>query len=163
MQITIKKNWPYLAFILVCIGLDQCSKIWSQGHITYQERRVLIPHFLDLTLVYNKGVAFSLFANQEQLLPYLIVLLAISICAYLLHQMLQDSFNSLQKIASSLIISGAIGNILDRLLRGQVIDFILVYYRSFSWPVFNIADSLITIGASFFILESLIMQRQGIK
>ena len=74
--------------------------------------------------------------------------------------MLHNTFNSLQKIASSLIISGAIGNILDRLLQGQVIDFILVYYRSFSWPVFNIADSLITIGAFLFILEGLTMQRR---
>lgn len=160
MQITIKKNWPYLAFILVCIMLDQCSKIWCQAHITYQERRVLIPHFLDLTLVYNKGVAFSLFTNQEHLLPYFIMLLAINICGYLLHKILHNTFNSLQKIAGSLIISGAIGNILDRLIQGRVIDFILVYYRSFSWPVFNIADSLITIGAFLFILENLTIQRR---
>ncbi|MFH4355283.1 MAG: signal peptidase II [Neisseriaceae bacterium] len=156
------KNWLYLMLALLGVLFDQVTKYLVQLYIPYRGRIQLIPHWLDLTLVYNKGVAFSLFDHASNWLPFVIVILAVAICVYLLYVIFFTKAHHIQKLAAALVIGGSIGNVMDRFLHGPVVDFILFYHKGFSWPVFNLADSFITLGALILILEGLITQRRGI-
>ncbi|MCV2508970.1 MAG: signal peptidase II [Neisseriaceae bacterium] len=156
------KNWFYLILAIIFIALDQISKYWCNTTIQYQERIPIIPNWFDLTLVYNKGVAFSMFfQTSSDWIHYVILILALLICGYMIYYTFTNRFNNMQKVAGALIIGGALGNIIDRFLHGYVIDFLLFYHDSFSWPVFNLADSFITVGAFIFIFEGFAQQRKA--
>ncbi|QRN41198.1 MAG: signal peptidase II [Neisseriaceae bacterium] len=155
------KNWFYLILSATFIVSDQISKYWCNTNIQYYERISIVPNWLDLTLVYNKGVAFSMFSQASDWIHYIILTLALLICGYMVYYTFTNRFNNIQKIAGALIIGGALGNIIDRFLHGYVIDFLLFYHNSFSWPVFNLADSFISIGAFIFIFEGYAQQRRA--
>lgn len=110
----------------------------------------------NLTLLYNKGAAFSFLANAGgwQRWFFLILTTAVSIFIYFWLRKLKPH-QRLQYTALALILGGAIGNLIDRAIYGYVIDFIDVYYGSYHWPAFNIADSAITIGAFLLIYDTI--------
>ncbi len=155
------KNLSYFVAVLIAVALDQISKYVAQKTLPFGSLKPIISSWLDFALVYNKGVAFSLFAGSYLQVSYFVFILAFLICAYLIIAIIKNRFNRMQKWASVLIIAGAIGNILDRLLHGHVIDFIYFHHHSFSWPVFNLADSFITIGAFLLIIESFAHNRSS--
>jgi len=146
-----------LGFItLPILALDQLSKLYIASHFALHEDIVLIPNYLDITYTLNPGAAFSLFAAMPVWFrsSFLLVLAAGAIVV-LLVLLLKDPRLSLTSAALALILAGAIGNLIDRLWRGPVLDFILMHYYAYIWPVFNVADSAITIGVVLILLTSL--------
>jgi signal peptidase II len=152
------KKEKILFFALIIIGmtiLDQITKKIAVKYIVEGQQIEIIQGMFNLTLSYNKGAAFGLFANIENNAVRLLFLWGASIVALILviymffYEYRQDN---LGKFALSLIMGGAIGNIIDRLYLGRVVDFLDFYYRSYHWPAFNVADSSICIGVTILVL-----------
>lgn len=147
---TAKSNaLPWLLLSALVIALDQLSKWWALTAL--QPAGVphhVIPGLLNWTLAFNRGAAFSFLASGDGWQRWFFVALALVICAalavWLAHTSRRDWRNALPL---ALIIGGALGNVIDRLHAAQVTDFIQVYFRDWSYPVFNLADSAITVGA----------------
>ena len=140
-----------MAAVLICLilALDQATKFVASRALSLHETIPLIPGMLHLTLVYNKGAAFGVLKNR---VPFFIAVsvIAVGIIAY---QLIKRGFRAGDIVSSSLalILAGALGNLIDRLIYGYVVDFI--DFRV--WPVFNVADSAITIGASLLVWHML--------
>ncbi len=144
-----------IAATLLVIAVDQYSKSVVQENIELGERIGVIPGFFDITLTCNKGVAFGLFSDiSSNFLRYMVLglttLIALAAVVYFFIKELSGSISG--QIAFSLIVGGAVGNIIDRLWLGHVVDFLLVYYKTHPWPVFNVADSCITTGVAILLL-----------
>jgi signal peptidase II len=145
----MKRNAPYFLLILVLAVLDQLTKALVAAKISLYETIPVVPGFFNFTRIHNKGAILGFFSNSDKL-PVFILLTGASLCAlgfvvyYFVKTPPADKF---AKIALSMILAGALGNLSDRLLRGYVIDFLDVYVKQWHWPFFNVADSCITIGA----------------
>jgi len=151
-------RWLWLSLFLLI--LDQASKQLAEAGLQLYERIPLLP-FFNLTLAYNEGAAFSFLSNQDGWQRWLFSGLALLVTLVLVMWMKRlRSDERLLAIALALIIGGALGNLIDRMLWGHVIDFLDLYYRQWHWPAFNLADSAIVLGVSLFILDTL---RQGRK
>jgi len=147
------RHWSWITILVIV--LDQLTKILADQFLQYHQSVELIPMF-NLTLMYNKGAAFSFLANAGgwQRWFFLILTSAVSIFIYLWLRKLK-THQILQYSALALILGGAIGNLIDRAIYGHVIDFLDVYYKQHHWPAFNIADSAITVGAILLIYDTL--------
>lgn len=144
--------WRYLLISVVVIALDQWTKAIAVAHIAYREEIPVFPGF-SWTMAYNTGVAFSLFADGEAWQRYGLAGFAIIVSGAFAWMMTTlSSRERLSAIAYALIIGGALGNVIDRLRLGHVVDFILLYYKEYHWPAFNIADSCIVVGAALMLL-----------
>ncbi|MGV0005356.1 MAG: signal peptidase II [Candidatus Porifericomitaceae bacterium WSBS_2022_MAG_OTU9] len=132
-------KWLWLS--VVVIAADLASKEAAR-QILADAPIALMPG-LNLSLVYNTGMAFGLLSDEQWRLPLL--LLPLVICVVLLHW-LYTATSVLLRLALALVIGGAIGNLYERLLLGKVTDFIDAYLYKWHWPTFNVADSAITIG-----------------
>lgn len=143
--------WLILAALFVAI--DQVSKGYIQSHFAYLERLPVLP-FLDLILVYNTGAAFSLGADGSGWQRWLLSALALLASIFILYLLRKNKENTFLCVALTLILSGALGNLIDRIIHGHVIDFLLFYWDSwqFYFPAFNMADTFITIGAILMII-----------
>ncbi len=142
---------------LIVVLLDRWTKHLVATHIALYERIQIIPGFFRLTHTENTGAAFSLFADSSSHWKTT-MLIAFSLLAMVVVSMLlwkQTRALTITGVALSLILGGAVGNLWDRLARGRVIDFLLVYVKQYQWPVFNLADSAIVVGASLLVLEIL--------
>jgi signal peptidase II len=135
--------------------LDQLSKHYVSTHLRLYEMRAIVPGWLDLTYTLNPGAAFSMFATMPAGFrdSFFAALSAIAI-AVLTALIVRRSTARISAIAFALVLGGTIGNLIDRLARGRVIDFIYFHHRSFSYPVFNIADSAITVGVALILINS---------
>ncbi len=138
-------------FLVITTGvlvLDQVSKAAVSATLKMYEIRPIIHGLLNLTRVHNTGAAFGLLAGQPSILRTLfflgVSLLAMGVVLWMLFRLPPDQ--KVELVALSLIFGGALGNVIDRARLGEVIDFIDVYYRTYHWPAFNVADSAITIG-----------------
>jgi signal peptidase II len=139
----------YIIFFLFAaafiITADQLTKGFAVSHL---KDAIQITCFLSFTLSFNKGISFGMFndPNSQQ-----IVFVVISICiiAYLVFMM---KFNTRSIISTSLIVGGAIGNVIDRVKLGAVVDFIHLHYQSYHFPIFNVADMAICIGCFLLII-----------
>lgn len=145
----------YLWLSVAVVVFDQLSKWWAVSELALGESRVLIPHFFNLTLVHNYGAAFGMLAQaggwQRFLFGGIAVLAAVIITAIL--RRLRPGAGWVA-VALGLILGGAIGNLIDRIYLGYVIDFADVYWRTHHWPAFNLADSAITIGAVMLVIDT---------
>ncbi len=133
--------------------LDQVTKHIADSNLDLRVPLEVIPN-LNMTLCYNKGAAFSILSNAGgwQRWVLMAISLAVSIAlVYWLHQ--ADKHRKFLRWGLTLIIGGAVGNLIDRSLYGYVIDFIDVYYEHLHWPAFNIADSAISVGAALLIID----------
>ena len=159
------RNWLILISILTVI--DQATKRIAEANLQFAEPVALIPMF-NLMLVYNEGAAFSFLSQAGGWQRWLFVILAIGVCAYMIHWLRNLKHSEfILGVSLSLIISGALGNLIDRALFGKVTDFIDFYYQADSciyfffylpssgchWPTFNIADILISIGAALMVFQ----------
>jgi len=157
LQQTSLSRWIWLAFLIVLV--DQISKVIAEASLTYGQRVNVFP-FFDFTLLYNPGAAFSFLANQggwQRWFFTLVGVLAIAFIAYLMRKHREDKRFLL---ALTLIMGGAAGNLIDRVLYGHVIDFLLFYWEKWHYPAFNLADSAITVGAVLLILDELMRLRR---
>ena len=150
---------PFFLLSLVAIILDQLSKWEILKHFTEGERLNIIPGFFDLTLAYNPGAAFSFLADQGGWQKFFFLGLAVVISLYLARTIWRDEFGHWGKLGAAMIIGGAIGNVVDRLIHGHVVDFLLFYWQNWFYPAFNIADSFICVGAVCLVLDGLLHKK----
>ena len=136
-------------FVILC---DQLSKILILGHITEHEAVAVCPLF-NLFLTFNKGVSFSLLASDSPYTPVLLSVFALGVSGALIYW-IQKEKNKLSRLGLALILGGAIGNVIDRIRFGAVVDFLDFYIGEYHWPAFNIADSAICIGVFILLLAS---------
>ncbi|MGH7924083.1 MAG: signal peptidase II [Candidatus Binatus sp.] len=145
------------ALTIPIIVLDQATKMFVQSHMALYESIALIPNYLDITYTLNPGAAFSIFADAPAWvrLAFLMSMSCVAIIV-LLVLLARSERVSINSIAFALILGGATGNLIDRALRGgRVIDFMRAHYYDLNYPVFNVADSAISIGVTLIILASL--------
>ncbi len=151
-------KWVWLSGIVLV--LDQISKIWVDLTLELHQSIPVIPSF-SITYAHNYGAAFSFLSDaggwQRWFFAVLAIAVSIGIVIYLSKLKNEEK---LLAVSLSLILGGAIGNIIDRVLYGYVIDFLDVYYQVYHWPIFNIADSAITIGVGLMLIESF-MEKEG--
>ncbi|MFO1371998.1 MAG: signal peptidase II [Candidatus Competibacteraceae bacterium] len=148
------KQWGWLSILIIV--LDQATKYFAEALLVIHQPAPVLPSF-NLLLTYNPGVAFSFLADAGgwQRWFFLGVGLLVSIGLIVWLQRLKPEERRLAA-ALALILGGAVGNLIDRAWLGQVIDFIQVYYDRWYFPVFNIADSAINIGAVLLVIDSLL-------
>ena len=156
----------FLLFVtLPLILLDQLTKWLIQTHIPYGGVIPIIPGFFSLVYVSNTGAAFSIFQGNN----FFFVALAVVALVVVLFWLIRDQFNPnkeqrmgvVTKIALSLFVAGIGGNLLDRVLKGSVVDFLDFYFKHYSWPSFNVADSCICVAAALLVLMSFRRTKPG--
>lgn len=151
-------NAQWLWLSLAIIALDQATKQLVATHF-YLFQSVRLTGFLNLTYVRNTGVAFSMF-NQGPRLVFIAVGVFISLAILVwLYRHPRDS--RVTAVALSLILAGALGNVIDRALWGYVIDFIDFHVEQWHWPAFNVADSAVTIGAVLLVIDAVWPRRES--
>jgi signal peptidase II len=151
-----RKFAPYLALFVV---LDLASKHWASASLPFGRPIPVIPGFFQLTLVHNTGAAFGV--GRAWSMPFFVVasLVALGVVGYLFHRLDSSEKGSLWGLV--LILSGAIGNLVDRIRFGYVVDFLDVFVGAYHWPAFNVADAAITMGAGLFALDLLRNRNKG--
>jgi len=150
----------YVWLSALVISLDQASKWIVSSLFSLHETLVVMPYF-NLTLAHNYGAAFSFLAGAGGWQRWFFIGLSLVISVALVVWLKKlSSHAKLEAVSISLILGGAIGNVIDRIYFGYVIDFLDVYYGTYHWPVFNIADSAICIGAGLLILDSFISKAE---
>jgi signal peptidase II len=146
---------PWLGIAAIVILLDQLSKITITKLFRYGEEMYLTSYF-NLVLAYNKGAAFSFLSTESGWQRYFFTGIGIVAAAYIVWLLRKHSGQRLFCWALALILGGALGNVIDRLMYGHVIDFLDFHWRGFGhFPAFNVADSAITVGAALFVLDEL--------
>jgi signal peptidase II len=145
--------WLWLAVLAVV--LDQVTKIAAEYFLTYAQPVYLLP-VLDFTLLYNRGAAFSFLADQEGWQRWFFTAVSTGVSVMLIVWLKRLPRGSVWlPVALTLILGGAIGNLIDRIAYGHVVDFISVHWGNSYFPAFNIADSAITLGAVMMALDVL--------
>jgi signal peptidase II len=144
------------------ILLDQVTK-----HLVLKEMRVgqsmpVLDGFFNLTFVMNPGAAFGILSTMSEgfRVPFFLGVSLIAIAVVLLFYFQRARDNGLLQVGLTLVLGGAVGNMIDRVRFGEVVDFIDIYYRQFHWPAFNIADSAISIGVGLLILDAVLTARR---
>ncbi|MFH0812656.1 MAG: signal peptidase II [Pseudomonadota bacterium] len=138
-----------LIIIPLVLFLDQITKLWIEHHLTHVQSIQVVQNFFHITCIRNTGGAFGIFSGIE--IPYfqkffiVVTLITIVLIGVLYWKLQTNQYGPASAIA--LIIGGAIGNLIDRIRLGGVIDFIDLHVYSYHWPAFNVADSAITIGS----------------
>lgn len=145
-------KWLWVSAVI--IALDQLTKVWMSSWLDLHQTVAVLPYF-NFTLAHNSGAAFSFLAGAGGWQRWFFIVLAVSVSIALIIWLSRLKAQArVEAIAISLIIGGAISNVIDRFIHGYVIDFIDVYVGSYHWPAFNIADAAICIGAVLLIVDS---------
>ena len=152
---------PWLGLSAAIIALDWLSKQWALSALRFREPVEVVAGFWNWTLVHNTGAAFSFLADaggwQQWLFSGLAVLIS-GFCVHMLAKTTRADWRTALPLA--LIVGGALGNLIDRVRYGYVVDFVHWYWRDFHWPVFNLADSAISVAAVMLVLIGLLPQRK---
>ena len=151
--------WLWLAAAIVVV--DQLSKLAVVRSFAFGERLAIVPGLFDLTLVYNRGAAFSFLASASGWQRWFFTALGVGAAVFIVWLLARHGSQRLFAFALALILGGAIGNVIDRIARGQVVDFVLLHWQRFYWPAFNVADSAISVGAALLVVDELRRVRRG--
>jgi signal peptidase II len=146
-------SWLWLSAAIII--LDFLSKLWALSSLKYMQSVEVVPGFWNWTLVHNTGAAFSFLANAggwQQWLFSALALVISAVCIVMLKKTERSAWQTALPLA--LIVGGALGNLIDRIRFGYVVDFVHWYWNGFHWPVFNLADSAISIAAVLLIVFS---------
>ena len=156
--------WIWLSVVFAIIFIDQYSKFLVVERLNLFDRLILTS-FLDLTRLHNTGAAFSIFASDSGWQRWPLVLISAGVGTTLIGWLVRNASKSpvLQNTAFAMIAGGAIGNLIDRLNQGYVVDFILFHIGQWHFPAFNVADSCITIGLILFLIETYHSSKQAEK
>ena len=145
----------YLSVLIII--LDQLSKFAVHTTMNLYDSFQVIPYLLNFTYIRNEGIAFGIYFEGAKTI---FIILPILITVYLFYLLKNEEFqDKFSQLALYLIIAGAIGNIIDRVFRGYVVDFIDFHLNGMHWYVFNIADSSVTIGLIFLLYSSIIINK----
>ena len=156
--------WIWLSVVFAIIFVDQYAKFLVVERLNLFDRLILTS-FLDLTRLHNTGAAFSMFAFDSGWQRWPLVLISAGVGATLIGWLVRNASKSpvLQNTAFAMIAGGAIGNLIDRLNQGYVVDFIFFHIGQWHFPAFNVADSCITIGLILFLIETYHSSKQAKK
>lgn len=149
---------PPLLWVTGVVAFDQLTKWLVMATFRLYEIKVVIPNFFNLTYITNTGAAFGILAGEQTLLRQAFFI-SVAMVALLIMFFSYRHFRSQGQLfvhAIGMIAGGAIGNLIDRVRFGKVVDFLDFYIKGYHWPAFNVADSAITIGVGLFILGSLL-------
>lgn len=157
---------PLSLFLLILVVvLDQLTKNWIVKSFHLYDVMEVIPNFFNLTYLTNKGAAFGILAGVTSMWRHYFFLVLASVALVLL----AIAWKRMQKDhpfygpALALIAGGAIGNVIDRIRLGEVVDFLQFYVADYYWPAFNVADSAITVGVAIFLLANILEEKQKKK
>ena len=145
----------YSVLIILLVVLDAFSKNYAVNNFLFAQSYTTFIPFIDFLLIYNSGIAFGIFDGYGNLASNLLLVITIFILIYLIRLLVKEEVK-IAKFALSLIIAGALGNIIDRFIDGKVTDFLHLEIGSFSFFIFNLADAFITVGAILIIYFELI-------
>jgi signal peptidase II len=149
------RSWAgWLLVSIVIIVLDQVSKHWITHSFQYGDS-LTITSFFNLMLIYNTGAAFSLLASAPGWQRGLFIGIALVASVVIVYLLRRNASNVLFSFALSLVLGGALGNLVDRVMLGHVVDFLDFHYGGHHWPAFNVADMAITGGAVLLVWDSL--------
>jgi signal peptidase II len=142
----------YLITTMLVLAFDQYTKYWVAIRLREGDEIDIIPGLFKLSYTENPGIAFGMLNNGD--VKWLLVAISVAAVSVVVFYMMRTpSSNGLLLWSLALLAAGICGNLIDRVRMGRVIDFILLYYKSYQWPVFNIADMAITIGAALMAIE----------
>ena len=146
---------PWLGIAFIVLLLDQITKITVNKTFRWGEEVVVTP-FFNLVLAYNRGAAFSFLQNESGWQRYFFTAIGIGAALFIVYLLKKHAGQRMFCWALALILGGAVGNVIDRILYGHVVDFLDFHWKGLGhFPAFNIADSAICIGAALFILDEL--------
>lgn len=157
-----KPSVGWLLVSLVVIGADQLTKFIVVDSLALHQRVTVLP-FLDMVRLHNTGAAFSLLAGgsgwQNWLFTGVALLVSAGVVWWMAH--LPKQGKTALALGLALLLGGAVGNLIDRVMYGYVVDFILFHYQQWSYPAFNVADSAITCGVALVLFDGLVLERRA--
>ena len=156
----LRRLLPWLSLSAVVILADQLAKITVRNSLQVSERVHVLPIF-DLTLIYNRGAAFSFLNSQNGWQRWFFTALGLIAALFIISLLARHGRQRLFAFALALILGGALGNVIDRIVYGHVTDFLLFYYGDWFFPAFNLADSAITVGAVLLVFDELLRVRRS--
>jgi signal peptidase II len=151
----------WLSLSALVIVLDQLSKAWITSHFVFGESYTVLSVF-NLVLAHNTGAAFSFLNDAGGMQRWLFSIIAIVASAWIIWLLRRHKAQVLFALALSMILGGALGNLIDRLAYGYVVDFLSFHWEEHYFPAFNLADSAITCGAFLLILDSFMKDKHGL-
>ncbi|MDH4113981.1 MAG: signal peptidase II [Burkholderiaceae bacterium] len=157
---TGRRMLPWVALAAFVILIDQATKALVERAFDFGDVRP-VTDFFNLVLTYNKGAAFSFLASASGWQAHFLTAIGIAASAFILYLLARHGHQRLFSFALALILGGAIGNVIDRLAYGHVIDFLDFHAAGWHWPAFNVADSAIVGGAMLLILDELLRVRRA--
>jgi signal peptidase II len=156
----MKNKYLWVGLIMgIVLILDQCTKHFVDTHIRRHEIITIIPGFFNLTNVRNPGAAFGILSDMHGTWRSLFFISVTLTALIVIAVLIRKTHERLLVFAFSLIAGGAIGNVIDRVRYGEVVDFIQWYVKSYYWPSFNVADSAISIGVALLAIDMLFVKK----
>ncbi|MFO7766698.1 MAG: signal peptidase II [Pelovirga sp.] len=150
------KKYPLFAgVVLITLILDQLTKVYFERNYALGQFKVLIDNHLYLTHVRNPGAAFGILAESAWRLPFFLIVALLAVIGILWYFHTLEPTAKWMHLSLGLILGGAVGNVIDRVRLGEVIDFIGVHWYDYHWPAFNVADSAICVGVAILLIVSL--------
>ena len=146
------RKWLLVAFAVIV--LDHLTKWWVSASLEFQQFVPVLP-FFSLVRVHNTGAAFSILADAGGWQRWFFIAVGVIATVIIVRLLKQHAYEKRMALALALVLGGALGNVIDRVVLGYVVDFLYFHYRSFAWPAFNVADSAISVGAALLIWDSL--------
>ncbi len=165
MAWTAKKSWwqklaPWFGLAALIAALDQLTKLAIERLFDYGDVHP-VTSFFNLVLTYNKGAAFSFLAAASGWQKQFLTAVGIVASLFIIYLLARHGTQRLFSLALALILGGAVGNVIDRIAYGHVIDFLDFHWRGWHWPAFNVADCAIVSGAGLLILDELLRVRRS--
>ena len=157
----VRNALPWLGLSVVLIALDWLTKQWALSALVYQQPVPVIEGFWNWTLVHNTGAAFSLLADAGGWQRWFFTGIGGVAAVFMLWMLYSHAGQKLFSLAIALILGGAIGNVVDRLMHGYVVDFLDFYWGRWHFPAFNVSDSASSVGAALLILDEILRVRRG--
>lgn len=155
-----RKLAPWLGLAVVIVAIDQLTKVVIERLFDYGDVHP-VTGFFNLVLTYNKGAAFSFLAGASGWQKEFLTGIGIAASLVIVYLLARHGTQKLFSLALALILGGAIGNVIDRIAHGHVIDFLDFHWRGWHWPAFNVADSAIVCGAALLVVDELLRVRRA--
>jgi len=144
----MKKKYGIIIITILLIVIDQISKLLIINSLNLLESKIIIPNFLKFTYINNTGISFGLFGGKQ----IIIIIITLLIIAVMIYELIKNN-NKLVIISSILILGGAFGNLIDRIFRGYVVDFVSFTLFNNEMAIFNLADTFITFGVIIYVIS----------
>ena len=151
--------WPWLLLALLIVLADQFTKDWILGNYRYADQTV-VTSFFNIVRAHNTGAAFSFLADAAGWQRWMFTGIGVAAAVFIIWMLRSHAGQKLFSLSMALILGGAIGNVIDRMMHGYVVDFLDFHWAGRHFPAFNLADSAITLGAILLILDELRRMRK---